>query len=230
MHVISVFICSLLACVQGAEGWRGLIPLHSSRTDVERLLGAPADPGGSFYYLGREGVIILYAAGSPCGEHGENEWQVPRDTVVNITVSSEVKPKISNFRIDKKKFKRVDSGHLPYVFYYVDEEEGIRIEVVRGRVDSITYFPAAKDSHLRCPRNSDKAELSGDLTEKEKQLLDKFISRLNQDPQATGLIRMDSERKRFSQFKLTGDTRYREVLDRLVNFWKLQFRLRAEFL
>src|SRR5688500_9647984 len=47
---------------------------------------------------------------------------------------------------------------------------------------------------------------------RKKQLLDKFISRLKQDPQATGLIRMDSERKRFSQFRLS-----ERIMDYLKN-------------
>ena len=38
-------VCTVLAmvAVSQAKGWRGLVPLHSTRTDVERLLGAPKE-------------------------------------------------------------------------------------------------------------------------------------------------------------------------------------------
>jgi hypothetical protein len=39
---------------------------------------------------------------------------------------------------------------VPSYTYYVDEGEGVRLDVSDGRVNTIDYFHAAGDEHLRC--------------------------------------------------------------------------------
>ena len=213
MNIIGAAIlcsCLLLAAVifPPAKEWRGIVPLRSTRADVERLLGQPTKPGGSIYDLGSESAIIVYASGAPCGDDSPSSWQVPRDTVISVTVYSETKPPFSDLKIDRSKYKRVDDGHLPDVFYYINEEEGAKIEVVQGNVAGITYFPAAKDGHLRCPDNRQKPpELfsSGELTAAGKRLLDSFMQRLEQEPDVTGWVRVNLEGKRAEEAEMLAD-------------------------
>jgi hypothetical protein len=213
MNIIEATIlcsCLLLAAAvfPPAKEWRGIVPLHSTRADVERLLGQPTKPGGSIYDLGSESASILYASGAPCGDDSPSGWQVPRDTVISVTVYSETKSPLSDLKIDRSKYKRVDGGHLPDVFYYINEEEGVKIEVVHSNVAGITYFPAAKDSHLRCPDNRQKPpELfsSGELTAAGKELLASFMRRLGQEPDVTGWVRVNLEGKRAEEAEMLAD-------------------------
>lgn len=153
----------LLAGISQAKDWRGITPLRSTRADVERLLGPPTSPGGSDYALKNEHVTILYA-GNPCEKGSKYGWNVPPDTVLTITVSSRKEQKVSDLKLDLNKYKiiREQSGHLPEVIYYVNEEEGISLES-RENLDvvlSITYSPTARDSHaLRCLKVTTKSHL-----------------------------------------------------------------------
>ena len=51
-----------------AKGWRGIVPLHSTRADVEQLLGPPDRKGNKpvvSYDLEKEQVTIIYSR-EPC--------------------------------------------------------------------------------------------------------------------------------------------------------------------
>jgi hypothetical protein len=144
-----------------AKEWRGVVPLHSIRADVERLLGQPAEKDNelmSVYKLEREVVVVQYAAGPPCGTDGFHVWQVPRGTVLSIRVAPRTQLRFADLQLDVSKYKVTDGGHVPGYSYYTDETEGIQYEVTQGLVMSTTYFPAAKDSHLRCPGSRNKGK------------------------------------------------------------------------
>lgn len=202
--ITTLGLCLLLAAavIPLAKEWRGIVPLHSTRADVERLLGAPAEPAkqhASFYDLENEVVTIIYAAGPPCGSGAPSIWQVPRGTVVSVTVAPKKALRLSELRLDLSKYKRTGGGHVTGYDYYVDEDEGMKLEVSRGEVVNITYFPTAKDRHLRCPDNPQSQPVllsSGTLTVAGKELLDSLMRRLEQEPGVTGWIKIDLEGKR----------------------------------
>jgi hypothetical protein len=128
--------------------------------------------------------------------------------VISVTVYSETKSPFSDLKIDRGKYKQVDGGHLPGVFYYINEEEGVKIEVVQSNIAGITYFAAAKDSHLRCPDNRQKPpELfsSGELTAAGRELLASFIQRLEQEPDVTGWIRVNLEGRRAEEAEILAE-------------------------
>lgn len=191
------------------KGWRGIIPLHSTRADVERLLGPPEEPDKqhvSDYKLENEVVSIIYATGAPCGEGMESGWQVPRGTVVDITVAPRTAMRLAELKLDKSKYKRMGGGHLIDVAYYINKEEGIKVAVYQEEVvTDITYFPAEEDNYLSCPEAQQKPpeRSPGKLTTEEKNLLDCFMLRLKQEPTATGWIRIDRERRRVDEPALT---------------------------
>lgn len=146
------FVIVAAGLSQGKE-WRGIVPLHSTRADVERLLGSSVERDNelmSVYKLEREVVVVEYAAGPPCGTDGFHIWQVPRGAVLSIRVAPKAQLLFSDLHLDISKYKVTDGGHVPGYSYYTDETEGIQYEVTQGLVMSTTYFPAAKDSHLRC--------------------------------------------------------------------------------
>ena len=135
--------------------WRGIVPLHSTRADVEKLLG-PAKPSKqtemSDYETENEEVTVLYASGPPCSNNGFRMWKVPHDTVVGIIIHPKKELLLANLNLDDRQYKKTDSqGHGPPYFYYTNEQEGHQYEVTQGRIMSIVYTGTAKDKNdLRC--------------------------------------------------------------------------------
>src|SRR6266496_2215459 len=163
-NIKSIITCVCMALIvvgfSQAKGWRGIVPLHSTRAEVERLLGAPRESRGvaSTYETNAERVLVFYSAGQ-CKEGTSNVWNVPRDTVLSLTVHPNAKLLVDDLRLDKTKYERVPDYHVQSVVYYFNKEEGVRIsaralEREGENVDSITYEPAAKDSYLRCSNSS----------------------------------------------------------------------------
>jgi hypothetical protein len=60
------------------KGWQGIIPLHSTRADVERVLGRSRDPCNCIYETQEEFIYFDYAT-SPC-KGSLPGWNVPTDT------------------------------------------------------------------------------------------------------------------------------------------------------
>lgn len=135
------------------EGWRGIVPLRSTRADVERLLGPPAKPEkyAEVYDLEEEAIFIEYSSG-PCRKERKGGYNVPSGTVVQLRISLRVKPRFSELQIDESKYEKNADPELPGLLHYVNREEGIAYQVQEGKVTSTNYFPAAKDGHLSCER------------------------------------------------------------------------------
>jgi hypothetical protein len=132
------------------RGWRGIVPLHSTRTDVERLLGAGINKDFvSRYYLKNENVLFHYSTGD-C-KSGKGAWDVPIDTVIWITISPKPNPQLSDLKIDEEMFQKSQRGHIRDEEYY-ENEEGLQLTVYEGRVHTFLYGPAAKEKSLRCSK------------------------------------------------------------------------------
>lgn len=134
-----------------SNGWRGIVPLKSTREDVERLLGKlPDDDKCRCLYLKEEiSVFVVYARGEPCVD---SSWRVPRDTVIEFTVWEKTrKLTVADLGIDTSKFERFEDRELPGFYVLSSKELGIEYEVAaHGIVGGITYFPSVKDHHLSC--------------------------------------------------------------------------------
>jgi hypothetical protein len=152
------YLCAvlILASLCQAKDWRGIVPLKSTRADVERLLGKPSDMWRCcFYDLGDESVMLVYASGISCVDGidaMESAWRVPRDTVIAIFVRHKSgKVKLSDLKIEASKYKRQENRHLPGFSNHFSVEEGVDIELYKDEVIGVAYLPAAKDEHLQCP-------------------------------------------------------------------------------
>jgi hypothetical protein len=157
-----VFVLLSLTVQAEAKAWRDIVPLHSTRADVERLLGPSSerDKPTALYQLEHENVAILYSTG-PCGKQMKGGWNVARDTVISISIYLEANAHFSVKKLDKTRFKRKARGEIENIssglVAYADEEEGITYEVYENGSISILraihYFPAAADDYLQCPYN-----------------------------------------------------------------------------
>jgi hypothetical protein len=188
-----------------AEEWRGIVPLRSTRIDVERLLGSPRQSRGvaSTYETDKERVLVFYSA-DPCRQG--NEWNVLRDTVVSFTISPKAKLLVTSLHLNKDVYKRVLDPHVQGIVHYFNREDGVRIDtrLLEGQdedINSITYEPAAKDNRLRCPDaplTSDGEEnfpqprkfdeYSNISVNDEKARLDNLAIYLQRDPDMRGYI------------------------------------------
>jgi hypothetical protein len=179
-------------------------PLHSSRADVERLLGAPNSSGKytSTYNLAEEIVTLIYAAGGRCGNDVTNSWKVPEGRIVDISVSLKKKLPFSALSIQQNDFRKTENPRVKGLFYYTNEKEGVRYtiqttsETPEGFVMNVNYWPAAEDYFLRCATQGEESKRDRVPFEDygripfndEKPRLDNFAIQLQHDPALKGYI------------------------------------------
>lgn len=155
MLIINIILCLSLCDLNSpkVQGWRGIIPLRSTRADVERLLGRPTAPckEGCDYTTENEGVFVRYSV-EPCTKGSANSWRVPRDTVIEMSIYPAVKPRWSDLKLNRRKFTRTKDPELHGYLIYTNEEKGVTYEVDdQGVVSGIRRFPSIKDDRsLRC--------------------------------------------------------------------------------
>ncbi len=137
------------------NSWRGLIPLRSSRSDVEELLGkSRASHGFTYVYeMEKETVDVLYSAG-PCKVSGVERWNVAADIVVRMDVRPRVKIPIQALHLDKTRYPRLEEAHPENWARYMNDEDGVMVETISNGKDeevyTITYWPRSADKVFRC--------------------------------------------------------------------------------
>jgi hypothetical protein len=130
-----------------AQDWRQIVPLKSTRAEVERLLGSTKEGYFADYQLKQGNLFIVYSSG-PCRPDRKGGWNVPENVVLIVSFSPKHKKRIAALKLDPKKFRKVIDDHVIGVLYYVNDEEGITYEVQSGKVDSVEYGPTKRDEHL----------------------------------------------------------------------------------
>lgn len=136
--------------------WRGIRPLHSSKEDVERILGRPKRQllNQSYAYdTNDEKIDVLYSEG-PCTPSVVGKWNVPKHTVLRITVHPQHTVLMSSLQLGIDKYERIRDPNIRDWFFWVNREEGVMIqsELKEGveRVMSITYSRSSEDRGLLC--------------------------------------------------------------------------------
>jgi hypothetical protein len=159
IHIVAtIWIVLGVTDYSSAKAWRGIVPLKSTRTDVERLLGKPT--GNLFNYDLPDSTVAFRYSSCRCGEPCKNDgWSVDPDTVVLIRVDMKGVVRLSDLKLDLGNFEKLPGDYdvLGSARYW-DEKEGFAIEGGAGYVSALIYTPEAKDEHLRCPPNSSKRE------------------------------------------------------------------------
>ena len=162
----TVFLTLCTSSAGLAKEWRGIIPLHSTRADVERLLGRASQEAVVDYDLPGEKVSIHYQdfacdhtppKGWPAPPPG---WNVPKDTVVGVRVALKKPVPLASLEVNLDSFKKEQGdSDVPQFISYNNEEDGFSIEVFssldgkKQDVMAFIYLPPAKDEHLRCPHS-----------------------------------------------------------------------------
>ena len=132
-----------------AREWRGIVPLKSTKTDVERLFGKPNQLGR--YEIDNELVRIFYSS-APCVDNfnvsrANCECLVAKDTVLRISVTLDRAVAVSRLGIDKKNYERTPVNANEPTATYANFTEGVvyTISESEDAVIDIVYWHSAKD-------------------------------------------------------------------------------------
>jgi hypothetical protein len=148
--IIAVSLLIIInAFTVNAQDWRQIVPLKTTRTEVERLLGPSKEAYFAEYQLKEGSLFIEYSSG-PCRPDRKGGWNVAKDIVVSMSLSPKHPKKLSALKLDLTKYRKAAGGDTPSVTYYINEEDGILYAIQMGKVDYVEYYPAKKYGHLFC--------------------------------------------------------------------------------
>jgi len=147
---VSIFLLLLLWQNSMAKEWRGIIPLKSTQGDVERRFGKPNKWGN--YDFKNERVSFEYGD-EPCRDLylalGKDNCKCLADkgAVMSIFVEPTDIRKISDLKLDMKKFTRTAINPFPYTFEYDNVTEGITytVDEQEDEIRTVTYYPSPVD-------------------------------------------------------------------------------------
>ena len=152
IRTVSVLILVLVpAAAAQAKDWRGITPLLSTRGDVTRMLGPAASENDirAIYEFATEDVYIVFAS----------EWsnlkcvaELPAGTVLLVKVTPKGAQDLTSLPVVREKLKEFDPSEPPNSGYrgYVDEDQGVVIRTLQGKVDQVSYIATKADAN-RCP-------------------------------------------------------------------------------
>jgi hypothetical protein len=144
-----------IATVCHGQGWRGIIPLHSTREDVERLIGRPTEANGITYDLKTERVSIFYSGG-PCVKGWPYGWNVPRDVVIKVVIYPKTRLTLEQLGIDVKNYIKSRNAQLGGTDY-TNKDAGTSVGLKEnGEVEVVQHEPSANDKNLLCPDAADR--------------------------------------------------------------------------
>ncbi len=155
MRSVILSIVSILAASFGVSGqansWEGIIPLVSTRDQVEKILGKPVDRTyfyGSVYKNDKGRFTVRYALKS-CDEG----WNVPIDTVLAIEIpppEGQVNKSAKELDLDESRY--FISGDDAFFGTWTDPVRGVQL-YFRNMNQSllwIKYIPTQADNARRC--------------------------------------------------------------------------------
>jgi hypothetical protein len=152
--MLQIFLLMFVLCgTRDTQGWKGIVPLHSSRTEVERTLGPPSDSCKHLCrYETKSEVVFVRYSGEPCTNNDDNRWRVPANTAISVSVNLENRLKLSTLKLNRKKFTKTNDPELHGYTSYSRAELGVSYAVdSKGLVYSINWFPTLKDENaLQC--------------------------------------------------------------------------------
>ena len=183
-----------LAFTQDTPGWRGIVPLQSTREQLEQLVGV-LDRRCQCYSTETESIRVEYASGPCTGDLPG--WNVPADTVLSLKIYPKKPLVFSELKIQKENF--ITTVDDTVTTYYANGEKGLRYAVPSlGTVASVWYGPSSKQNNLRCagfpPTDGGITtyrpfyEFPFETVDDVKERLGEFGVRLLKEPQLKGYI------------------------------------------
>jgi hypothetical protein len=144
---------------QGKYEWEKIVPLVTSKGQVEELFGKPIyeDPLVAATYPTKFGKLTVWYLGAADPDDLECRWNLPMDTVGSIYVALAMPISVSRSGYDLKKFDRSTThvGRIVYtnlsigLSFVVDKVEGGGEEI-----SALTYSPTKKQIECNCTKKT----------------------------------------------------------------------------
>jgi hypothetical protein len=155
--VIIICVLASLASGQALPEWRKLVPLVSTKEDVEKVLGPPNQWN---LYRNDKGVFVVNYSNGTCDDHTRNlpVWNVKRGTLTSLlfilkdsTSDDSIPPEVYESKLETFARKRRDDSTG---FDYTSSDGSIVIQTVirpkiGERVKSVTLRPRKDQNNLR---------------------------------------------------------------------------------
>jgi hypothetical protein len=141
--ILLFFLLPITAMPQEGDGWRGIVPLVSSKAEVRSILGKPESDGHSidFFVLPDFKVIVEYSTGR-CPGNGARS-NVRKGIVVNILVLPMKIVKFEDLKLDASFVRGAVEDDLSVD--YTNDTRGISCLVDQfGEVSGVSYRPTRK--------------------------------------------------------------------------------------
>jgi hypothetical protein len=129
--------CLAIFNVKAQESFKGIIPMVTTKNEVEKKLGKLNEKG--VYELDEGRVTIRYYE-QQCQKKTECICLVPLETVQYISVTLYYDLYLKDLNLDPQKFKETNNPHLPDIFTYSNSKTGVTYEASEGKVYEILYY------------------------------------------------------------------------------------------
>lgn len=154
--LFTLTLVTLITKVTVAKEWEGIVPLHSTRANVEKILGIKSSGERVDKFTFKTDLIQIRYTTKLCEADIENgTWDVPLGTVVSIRVTPQKEILFSALGFNKEEFD-VTSTDVVGMMVYKNQQSGFELEVneITDKVYSFLYYWTESDKHLRCPKKN----------------------------------------------------------------------------
>ena len=108
--------------------WQALVPLVTTRNEVEARLGAPiSGKEYIFVYDTMDYRVTVWYAGAKKAADDGCSWDTPNDTVFRFVLAPKKKVTLADMNIDLAKFQKQKALEMVRDYYYYNQNEGITI-------------------------------------------------------------------------------------------------------
>lgn len=145
-----------------AQEWKSIVTLKTTRAELENQFGKPSESWGKgqssgLYKLAYYNLLVNYSKGcTGKPQNGNDEYDVPPETVTHFTVYLKEDLPLSILNIDRTKFEKIIISPIEIVLDSVEEGVNYRISEDEIWAISIYYRPKKADYNLVCQKKSDK--------------------------------------------------------------------------
>lgn len=126
--IIIAIIGLLLTPQKKTIEWNTLVPLVTTRTQVETALGLPIDGSGHVveYETDSEKIMVWYG-GAKTPQNDPCHWNIPSDTIFQFVLAPKGSVRLSDMKIDLAAFEKRKALEMINDYYYYNDNEGITI-------------------------------------------------------------------------------------------------------
>lgn len=130
MKSILVLVISLGLFVQHKEriDWSKIVPLQTTRAEIEARLGAPTfGTGYVLSYDTKDDRVTIWYGGVKQPAKNGCKWELPQNTVLSFVYAPKEKFPLHELNVDLTKFRKERAYEMENDFYYHNSDEGLML-------------------------------------------------------------------------------------------------------